>query len=73
MSGGSTIPDGTGRPGPCDNGILAAVLFALLSILLIATVPDDAPAPDPHGRLGRDDYGTSAFRSGSTHASLSTS
>ncbi len=55
MSGGSTIPDRTGRTDPCNGGILAAVLFALVSILLIVTLPDDAPPRDPPraARAGR--------------------
>jgi hypothetical protein len=39
MSDGSTNRDESDRPATSGDGILGAVLFALLSLLLIATLP----------------------------------
>ena len=42
MSGGPMNPGGANRPGASDDGVLAAVLFALVSLLLIATLPTES-------------------------------
>jgi hypothetical protein len=39
MRDDSTVPGGAERPGESGDGILAAVVFALVSLLLIATLP----------------------------------
>jgi hypothetical protein len=45
MRAESPCPGGAGRPGPSDDGIFAAVVFVLVSILLIVTLPTPRPAP----------------------------
>jgi hypothetical protein len=39
MRADSTVAGEADRPGASDDGILAAIVFAIVSILLIATLP----------------------------------
>jgi hypothetical protein len=45
MRAESSCPGAAGRPDPSHDGIFAAVVFVLVSILLIVTLPTRSPAP----------------------------